>query len=900
LNILIEILKNTIKSGTQLLIVLIISLYVAPALSALDTPGQSSVGLDGEANYVIPIQISSGTGGVSPILSLGYRSQAGNGVLGQGWNLNGISQISRCNKTIVQDGANGGINYDTNDRFCIDGQRLIVVSGTYGSDSAEYRTELASFSKIVSYGAAGTGPAWFKVWTKSGQIIEYGNTADSRIEAQASTSARAWGGNKISDAKGNYLTISYTEDNTTGETYIDRIDYTGNAATSPVITPFASVQFSYATRVDVGNGALIGYNNNVSKRLTNIKAYYGTTLVKDYRLTYSNNGTYHLNTSNAADGSLLTEVKECDGGSTPVCLNPINVGWTQGVANTTNTKVSFATSQSWGLPVDAEVIATGDVNGDNKDDVIYVANASGTTGTVYLAFSTGSGFGTGLAIGTVTGTWAYSGLTHYPIKLMWPRYFLADVNGDGKADLLNSNNIRLSTGSNFNAAQAWLPNGAQIAAAGDVNGDGKADALYRTSNLTITMSDSPSGSGAPLYLAISSGSAFNPGVNVASQYSWGNTSSTAIAEFYFYRISIADANGDGLGDLFNTYWARLSTGTGFSDTQRIPFNPSYATMTAYTAGDLNSDGRADVLLDFPDGTFSLTPALTKDDGVIVQPKVYPTGGTYNHGWYLSEYCDGDGESGYSCSPLDYYADIFIADVNGDGLGDLIQGSGVRLSQPSVPDFVTSITGSLGDVSTIIYKRLSDAGVYVADSDAVYPVRDIGAETLAYVVSAASSSDGIGGSVTTNYTYGGAKKNLNGRGALGFRWVKASTADSGLAVTTFKRQDFPFIGLPFQVEKRKISDNTLLSVVNTTYAQQVSAGSSFPHVTQAVDNEYEVNGALVTSTTTTYQYDTYGNVTQVVDSSNDGYSKTTTNLYLNSPTNWVIGRLLSSTVSSAAP
>ena len=50
---------------------------------------------------------------------------------------------------------------------------------SYGADGAEYRTERESFSKVVSYGVAGNGPAWFKAWTKSGQIIEYGNTDDS-------------------------------------------------------------------------------------------------------------------------------------------------------------------------------------------------------------------------------------------------------------------------------------------------------------------------------------------------------------------------------------------------------------------------------------------------------------------------------------------------------------------------------------------------------------------------------------------------------------------------------------------------------------------------------------------------------------------------------------------------
>src|SRR5262245_6093117 len=196
------------------------------------TPGGFRVTESGAAEYRIPIRVPPGIAGMEPKLALVYNSQAGNGLLGVGWNLEGLSSITRCPRTMAQDGVRGGINYDANDRFCLDGQRLMVISGTYGADGAEYRTERESFSKVISYGNAGSGPAWFKAWTKSGQIIEYGNTADSRSEAQGKTAVRVWAVNKVSDTKGNYLTVSYTEDNAIGDFRPSRIDYTGNAATS--------------------------------------------------------------------------------------------------------------------------------------------------------------------------------------------------------------------------------------------------------------------------------------------------------------------------------------------------------------------------------------------------------------------------------------------------------------------------------------------------------------------------------------------------------------------------------------------------------------------------------------------------------------------------------------------
>src|SRR4030095_12640209 len=156
------------------------------------TPGTFRVSETGAATYTIRIQVPPGSAGMEPKLALVYNSQAGNGLLGMGWSLAGLSSITRCPRTVAQDGVRGGVNYDANDRYCLDGQRLVAIAGAYGAEGTEYRTEIESFTKVISYGVAGNGPGWFKAWTKSGQIMEYGNTADSRIEAQGKSSARVW------------------------------------------------------------------------------------------------------------------------------------------------------------------------------------------------------------------------------------------------------------------------------------------------------------------------------------------------------------------------------------------------------------------------------------------------------------------------------------------------------------------------------------------------------------------------------------------------------------------------------------------------------------------------------------------------------------------------------------
>lgn len=149
---------------------------------------------------------------MEPKLELIYNSQAGNGLLGMGWSLSGLSAITRCPQTRAQDGEMRGVNFDLNDRFCLDGQRLILVSGTYGTAGSEYRTEIEIFSKITAVGTAGNGPASFVVKTKSGLTVEYGNTGDSRVEVQAKATIRKWALSGHKDVAGNAMTVSYNKD----------------------------------------------------------------------------------------------------------------------------------------------------------------------------------------------------------------------------------------------------------------------------------------------------------------------------------------------------------------------------------------------------------------------------------------------------------------------------------------------------------------------------------------------------------------------------------------------------------------------------------------------------------------------------------------------------------------
>lgn len=105
------------------------------------TTGDFSVSSTGGANYTIPIANLPGIKNAVPNISLNYSSQSKNGIAGWGWNVSGASSITRISATKFHDGVIDAVNYNDKDRFALDGQRLILKSGTYGGDGAEYQTE---------------------------------------------------------------------------------------------------------------------------------------------------------------------------------------------------------------------------------------------------------------------------------------------------------------------------------------------------------------------------------------------------------------------------------------------------------------------------------------------------------------------------------------------------------------------------------------------------------------------------------------------------------------------------------------------------------------------------------------------------------------------------------------
>lgn len=258
----------------------------------------------GQPTYALPLTVPPGIAGMEPKLALQY-DQGASGALGTGWTLSGLSTITRCGWTEAVDGNRRGVRFTSEDRFCLDGQRLIVVDGAgnpvapqppYTGGTTEYRTEKDSFARIRAYGGtASTGPSMFKVWTKAGLIFYYGGN-DNAVMDTVGTPApvtAAWGVSRVEDTVGNYMMFSYLKQlnsfagSSGREWMIDQVRYTGK---SGVLLPGNRVAFVYEDRPDKREAYHEGAKTVTTKRLASIETFVpiagGERRVAVYKLQY--------------------------------------------------------------------------------------------------------------------------------------------------------------------------------------------------------------------------------------------------------------------------------------------------------------------------------------------------------------------------------------------------------------------------------------------------------------------------------------------------------------------------------------------------------------------------------------------------------------------------------------
>jgi|GEM_PF-1135489 len=321
-------------------------------------PGQFRVNESGAASYSIPLSLPAGTAGVAPEISLNYTSQGGNGLVGQGWSIGGLSAISRCRQTLGQDGQAKAITWSGEDRFCLDGQRLLVVEGEYGAPDSLYRTEIDSFALIKAHGTTSENgepghPNYFTVERKDGSISYYGDGNKSRQTTDQGT--LTWAISRFEDSAGNPIKFVYAND---GGHRISEIDYAYTGAGSAA---GARVVFDYKGRSDHINGYLAGELLETGVRLESVHVYNEGSEARRYELEYLDYPADNL--------SRLERIRQCAGA---LCQPDTVFDWRLPVpgsfAAVASDNVTLSTQR------DRAAIGTrpADINGDGRTDLVWL------------------------------------------------------------------------------------------------------------------------------------------------------------------------------------------------------------------------------------------------------------------------------------------------------------------------------------------------------------------------------------------------------------------------------------------------------------------------------------------------------------------------------------------------
>lgn len=862
--------------------------------------GDFSVSATGSALYTIPIDVPNGINNLQPKLELDYSSQGGNGLLGKGWSIGGLSTISRCGKTLAQNDAIHGVDGSNADRLCLDGDQLKPDSGNYWADGTVYRTELERFSRITESGRGDT--ASFTVETKSGLTLYYGDTSATRAQAVGGNVTYAWLLRRVEDRSGNF--INYVYNTSQGAYRLTEANYAGSNG--------YRVVFSYESRPDSVTQYFLGGTLAKDKRLkaVTVKSKSGTVL-RTYSLTYDQGPVSGV--------SRITRLQEC-GKNNADCYTKSRFSWTSGdTAWTSKTAVN-----AW----QPKTLLVPDLNGDGRKDVVYAKISSDNMyiSWFYRLGLPGGGYGSEQS----------TNLPHQNTEL-GTKAFVVDRDGDGHDELMmpgagSAPNWKFAeyTGSGtfsiqdtgypaINTSEPEVVNVYDVFVPIDVNGDGKTDLIRRTGeNVGAgTHSDPTSGD---LRFMISNGSGwtdsatndFDPGFTV---YKWAGPN-VAVKEDDLATIKIGDLNGDGLTDIVMRglsdangefhYFSLRSQGVNPNANRVFDFQVTQMSVEPHSDSmaliDVNADGYADFLyrlmkqggayIQMNDGAGFTAPqpaAIGDRNNATLQsldldlnglpdvfynipeipehgddclhynspPQCYPAvppdpqmwiayanGQTIASGVSLPDVPSGCGESG--CWK--------ITDINGDGLSDLVLPGESLVRDGAKPDLMTGITDGFGNTFDITYSPLTDGAVHSKGSGAISGHPEINHwQGSRWVVENYVANDGSGGNYTVDYRYDDAWMDTEGRGFLGFGKRVVTDSRSG-SVTYEFRQDWPYTGMLLKKTLRKSGGTPsdpagqIISQTLNTLAVRDYGDSKYPYIQTQVKNIYDLtSGQLVKST-----------------------------------------------------
>ncbi|WP_462165001.1 SpvB/TcaC N-terminal domain-containing protein [Pseudoalteromonas xiamenensis] len=895
--------------------------------------GAFRVDESGSATYSLPIELPQGIAGVTPEVSLNYHSQTGNGVLGMGWSLNASSSISRCRQTPVQEGSFKAIDFTLNDRFCLEGQKLILTHGQFGQLGSKYKTEINAFVELEITQSETYGPSEFKVTGKDGSIRYYGGTDNSTRKNADATASTQWLLREARDNLKNVAnSISY-QYKTQGENEVllDSITYSGN-----------TISFYYSqTRPDKSEAYNLGSLVEQTVRLESISTQNHTNeALFTYHIQYLDELV------NSTKTSLIDNIKQCAGNTgSSVCLEPISFEWEKGL------KGYQSSTNSTSLNANNKVIvgiSPFQLKGDHKGIAYVAAEKDASKYYIYVLKNNSKTFEQVFASGALV-----SSVKQYKTNFDWK---IIDINGDGYSEILfktldSSGNAIWKMYAQHGqdtpyslSTLSMLPTGNEKLEYLDLNGDGLGDLIANSwgKKSTYYLANGYSFvSGKDLYIEqnqytpdassfndiykeIRAKNAFDVNQDGLADYivpvfeqckvtsaqtcePWIDTETIGWA---YYKVLIAQVDNIGTISLVPSQPLYLKpdgdykfannverTDLGNNDTHVVYRDDGWSNLNLLVA-DLNEDGISDIV-------YELDISYPNSGKKIMFGKGSGFSAPMNYEDYV-------GKLEKLTERVSENATKFYFDLDGNGFDDQIE---VRTSDNNLlvnydlnsgaTDYkanqykITSFSDSLNNVTRVTYKPLSDRSVYTPGNTAyslrwnnasVFDIKDGGV----VVASATSSNE------TVNYAYHSAKIQAGGRGHLGFERIQTTftQGSDSLVTSTTYAQNYPFIGMPLTTVKtyngQEIGRATnTLKAINATgqaveranYPLAFSNAPYYPYVAKSTDSNKSVNsdGTLVDVGTVTHTQtmDVWGNVlssTTTTELNSKTATKTVTNTY----------------------
>lgn len=258
-----------------------------------EIPIQEGISPSGARTYNIPIPTAAGFKLV-PSVSLAYNSQASEGWVGHGWDIQGISSINLIpHNKYYHNNAKGANVYHTDPALSLDG--IPLVTNTQPGTMSQYPliTATGNILASVTYNQSG-------YIARITALFPNGITAVYGFDANVSHNLHTYPVTEMTDLDGNRISFVYQADTNNGNSRLDAIRYGYDSAGDY----HAEITFSYDYLTAFFSRYYAGQWTNRISRLNGIVSKDGNAVICSYPISYEQrDNVYLLNKVECISGS---------------------------------------------------------------------------------------------------------------------------------------------------------------------------------------------------------------------------------------------------------------------------------------------------------------------------------------------------------------------------------------------------------------------------------------------------------------------------------------------------------------------------------------------------------------------------------------------------------------------